>query len=169
MMKYDIIVTGYPQALKVVQNLKHNIEHGTQEIAFGALNEAALVWQQNFVSEGIMVGGWMALAQKTIEERERLGFPGEHPILIRYGHLKMVTTDALIAATRPTTIAKTDSQGKQAGVVIGANQGSVNVRAIGDKARNQGARPYWFVNSAVQQRARDGALGKVKDIVERSI
>jgi len=44
--------------------------------------------EQNFVSEGGLVGGWQPLALSTALGRARQGFGGEHPILQRTGSLR---------------------------------------------------------------------------------
>lgn len=45
-------------------------------------------YAENFSREGSAAGGWRALAEATVAERRRLGFPGEHPILRRSGALR---------------------------------------------------------------------------------
>jgi len=44
--------------------------------------------EQNFVSEGGLVGGWQPLAHSTALGRAREGFGAEHPILQRTGDLR---------------------------------------------------------------------------------
>lgn len=43
---------------------------------------------RNFASESSGYGGWPGLAPRTIRQRERLGFGGAHPILVRTGALR---------------------------------------------------------------------------------
>lgn len=42
----------------------------------------------NFMTEGMLVGGWKPLAPSTVKGRTREGYGGEHPILQRTGKLK---------------------------------------------------------------------------------
>ena len=44
--------------------------------------------EQNFITEGGLVGGWKALEKSTVKDRERAGFGGEHMILQRTGALR---------------------------------------------------------------------------------
>jgi phage gpG-like protein len=44
--------------------------------------------QINFDKEGEWVGGWQPLKPATVQQRKRLGFGGEHPILHRTGAYK---------------------------------------------------------------------------------
>jgi hypothetical protein len=39
----------------------------------------------NFASESAGAASWAPLAPRTVRDRERLGYPGEHPILVRSG------------------------------------------------------------------------------------
>ena len=42
----------------------------------------------NFGREGALYGGWRPLAERTVNERIKLGYGGRHPILERGGDLK---------------------------------------------------------------------------------
>lgn len=51
-------------------------------------------FEMNFASEGRQGGEpWAALAERTQRERERLGYPAEHPILVRSGSYRDSFTD----------------------------------------------------------------------------
>jgi len=172
-MTYQIVMiaTGLSQAFAKINAIQNALQNKQDEIAFAATRGAASVWDDNFRSEGGSVGGWADLAERTVLEREGMGLPGEHPILIRYGDLQQVTTTSLMAVSGSATFSRTNSDGKRATVQVTSRGGTVNVMASGEKALNQNptkyapARPYWFVNSQVQQAARDAAIEKVVDIV----
>lgn len=172
-MPYQITMTatGFPQAYAKIMGIQDALKNKTDEVAFAATRGAASVWDDNFRSEGGSVGGWADLAERTILERIGKGFGGEHPILIRYGDLQQVTTTSLMAVRGSATFSRTDGDGKRATVQVTSRGGTVNVMADGEKALNQNptkyapARPYWFVNSQVQQAARDAAVQQVVDII----
>ena len=42
----------------------------------------------NFFNESAGAAPWAPLAPRTVAERERLGYPGEHPILVRSGQYR---------------------------------------------------------------------------------
>lgn len=50
-------------------------------------------FQMNFLGEGSAGGPWDDLAPYTVEQRELLGFPGEHPILVRTGDYEQSFVD----------------------------------------------------------------------------
>lgn len=170
MLRIDVRVKGLPQARQAMQRVKEIVED-TEPFTFAALNKAAKHFDKNFLSEGGEVGGWASLADATVRERERKGFGGEHPILVRYGDLRRVTATSLMTARGSGTFAATDADGKTIQVNLKTNRGVLNVSALGDKAINQvpdddrPARPYWFVNRAVQESARGGVVDRlVKEI-----
>ena len=45
-------------------------------------------FQRNFTAEGSAGGKWRALAPSTVIDRQRRGFAGQHPILVRTGALR---------------------------------------------------------------------------------
>jgi len=167
MFTISVSVKGMPQALDHIRRVRKAIEDSKDDLAFAALNRAAELFEQNFMSEGGAVGGWADLADSTVREREALGFGGEHPILVRYGDLRNITTTSLKAAGRSGTFSATDNGGKTITVTLKANRGVLNVSALGEKAINQEAgddrpaRPYWFVDGNVQQAAREGVVRKL--------
>lgn len=56
-----------------------------QRKVFDAIN---LGFQSNFSAEGSLRGKWRALAPATIIDRQRRGFAGQHPVLVRTGTLR---------------------------------------------------------------------------------
>ena len=56
-----------------------------QRKVFEAIN---LGFQRNFSGEGSRRGKWRALAPSTVIDRQRKGFAGQHPILVRTGDLR---------------------------------------------------------------------------------
>jgi phage gpG-like protein len=63
--------------------------------------------EQNFISEGGLVGGWTPLSQSTILGRIREGYGGAHPILQKTGKLrksffsKVSKNKTMITSTSP--------------------------------------------------------------------
>jgi hypothetical protein len=177
MYELRITMPGMVQVLRQIDSLKGVVENRKDEVAIGALNGAADVFERNFQGEGNMVGGWAALAERTVRERESRGFGGEHPIMIRYGDLKRIAVDSLMTVKRPTTFAATDSDGKTIQVSLSGNNGKLIVSASGEKAVNQighqssnlPARPYWFVSGDVQRMARDGAVKRLADEIRKAL
>lgn len=60
--------------------------------------------KETFAAEGLHGTNWDELAPFTQDEREELGFPREHPILVRTGLLRAnLTTDAVVERDDPGT------------------------------------------------------------------
>ena len=63
--------------------------------------------EENFETEGRLVGGWKPLAPSTVAGRMREGYGGEHPILQKTGALRksfystVFNTKAFISASSP--------------------------------------------------------------------
>lgn len=64
----------------------------------------------NFATESAGGEPWPHLAPMTVEERRSLGFPGEHPILVRSGRLKR----SLIERSHPLNITDVSTHGYHA-------------------------------------------------------
>jgi len=169
---------GLAEAMRAVDNINKFVESdkGRETIAVAGLRGAAVLFDRNFATEGGEVGGWADLADRTVAEREQLGFGGEHPILVRYGDLRQLTATSLMAASGAGTFSKTDAQGKSINVSLVTRGGAVNVVASGEKSINQvptrtgnPARPYWFVNSAVKDAIRKMAVKELADQIVRVI
>ena len=56
-----------------------------QRKIFDAINQG---FQRNFSGEGSRRGKWRPLALSTVIDRQRRGFAGQHPILVREGNLR---------------------------------------------------------------------------------
>lgn len=162
-MQVVITVSGLPAAQQMISRVR-SVAEDKDKAAFIALNAAGKVFDKNFMSEGGDVGGWAALKERTVMEREEKGFGGEHPILIRYGDLRRVVATSLVTAKRPATFALTDADGKTVQVTVQSRDGRMNVVASGEKAGNQvpgpnrAARPYWYDSANVQSAAKDGVV-----------
>lgn len=61
-----------------------------------AIEHMASVWGKNFDTEGGSVGGWPPLSPMTQQDRARMGYGPEHPILERTGSLRQATVDDLL-------------------------------------------------------------------------
>ena len=162
------------QSERLLLSLDRMLTSKRDEMATRSLTSAAKVWQRNFQTEGGEVGGWRQLADRTIEERERLGFGGAHPIMIRYSQLRTLTTDNLTRMrTHHGAWSQSDPQGGTIRVSVSSRNGRMEVVAAGSKAMNQErgrkrpARPYWFVNSHIKRNVRDGVVHFLRDELRR--
>lgn len=171
----QITVKNLDEATKIIRKLDKSISTKRDDMALRALNRAANVWNQNFLSEGQEVGGWRQLAERTIEDRERLGFGGAHPIMIRYNHLRELTAENLSRYRSPNgSWSKSDPQHGVIRVSLSTRQGRMEVVATGNKAMNQvraknrPPRPYWFVNTKVKRDVRSGVVDFLTDEVRRT-
>lgn len=138
-----------------------------------AANAAAGVWERNFREGGALVGGWASLAEATVQNRIRQGMPSG-PVLIKYGALKYVTTDAFMEAHGPSSWAKTDpySPNTTRGRLT-IQKGIAHLTASGWKTVHQTegphrqARPFWFVDSNVMAASKSAVEKWIADEVLR--
>jgi hypothetical protein len=171
MYQVRMTVSGLPQALKAIATIEDSVGNKKDDYSYAALRGAATVFDKNFATEGGEVGGWADLAEQTVRERERKGFGGAHPILIRYGHLREVTATSLMDADGSRTFTKMDNDGNSINVSLKSRNGVLNVSAGGEKAVNQfagdnrPARPYWFVNGHVQAEARKHVVEQLTKMI----
>lgn len=164
------------EANRILVKLDKMFTNKRDDMSVRALNRASRVWARNYVTEGSEVGGWRQLADRTVEERERAGFGGAHPIMIRYNHLRQLTTENLERVRSPdASWARSDPNGGEIRVSISTRQGRMTVVAAGNKAmlqergKSRPPRPYWFVNSKVKKDVRDGVVDFLRDEVRRSV
>lgn len=69
---------------RILAGLRRMVTPGEAEIQ--PIRDAIHVaFAENFDREGSAAGTWAALAERTVLERLELGYPGDHPILIRSG------------------------------------------------------------------------------------
>jgi hypothetical protein len=166
MLTIDVSVKGLAEAIALIGKVEDMVHDKKDEIALAGLHGAAKIFDQNFASEGAMVGGWAPLAASTVRERERLGVPGPGPILVRYQDLRDYTATMLQGVGASTTFAVTDPEGGTLRVQVSTERGAVNVVAGGTKAVHQTgtsdghvpARPYWFINQPVLREAKREAV-----------
>ncbi len=170
-----IHVKNLEASARILNKLDRSLTRGRDDVAVKALNAAAKLWDKNFMSEGSLSGGWRQLADRTVEERERLGFGGSHPIMIRYNQLHVLTTENLKGLRNADARwAKSDPQGGEIRVSVATRNGRMEVVAGGNKAMNQErsknrpARPYWFVDSKVKRDVRqagvDWTMGELRRV-----
>jgi len=138
-----------------------------------AANAAAGVWERNFREGGALVGGWKDLAQATVENRVRQGMPAG-PVLIKYGALKYVTTDAFMEANGPSSWSRSDpysdnvTRGR-----LDIRKGVAHLSASGWKTvhqtegPNRPARPFWFVDANVMAASKSAVEKWITDEVLR--
>ena len=142
-----------------------------------AANAAARVWEENFRTGGAAVGGWAALAEATIQNRQRQGMP-EGPVLIKYGALKSVVTEGFMEANGPGSWSKTDpysphtTRGR-----LTISKGLARLSAQGWKIANQYGhpngrgsspvppRPFWFVDRSVMAASKQAVEKWIADEV----
>ena len=97
--------------------------------------------RENFATESGDGQAWQELARSTVEERESLGYPGEHPILIRSG-------DLFESATNPNDsghIERVEPDLTGFSVTIGTND--PRARKLNDGAGRIPARPFMTADS----------------------
>lgn len=95
------------------------------------------------------LGHWDALAERTIQERIALGFPGEHPILVRTGDYARSWTDA----GNPDHIEDLDSDGFGFVLNIGSQDERVEALELGTDIMP--ARPVSYLSRRAEQRIGD--------------
>ncbi len=167
MITIEAQLSGMNQAYAALNRIYRVLDTKKDDMAVEALHKAARVWEHNFATEGGDVGGWAKLAERTQEERERLGFVGGWPILQRYGHLMRLTTTNLLRARQ--TGSWSNSEGGNISVSVYTHDGHMQLTAQGNKAMNQERapnrppRPYWFVNGQVSRDVRQGVVDWLTD------
>ncbi len=164
-IRLEVSVVGFGEALAHIKKVQEYVDQSPEEVGMAGVNAAGTIFEKNFDLEGKGgAGGWVDLADSTVAERVRKGFPGEHPILIRYGDLRAITGTSLRVAGGSGIFGMTDADGKSIRVDINAGSHGAIVTASGEKSLNQNptqyapARPYWFVNSAVLGAVRKRAV-----------
>ena len=176
-MPYRITVTlnGFGSALKHIRKTYDYVNDGGAEFTTAAFNAAGTVFEQNFAREGtgFGLGGWADLADSTVRKRERAGFGGEHPILVRYGDLRMITATALRVAGGSGMFSATDPDGKTISVSLNIGKNGGYAQATGDKAYNQvpttyaPARPFWFTTTTVTRAIRKRVVETIASGISR--
>ena len=141
-----------------------------------AANKIGEVWKSNYDAEGGNYKKWADLSEVTQEIRESQGFNPTNPILVRSGALKRVVTDRLIEAKQQGSWTQTDSYAKKPTTlkISGGAGRPLTLQAFGWKVSNQDgfsskapgkgakrrikvpARPFWFVDNAVNEAAMRG-------------
>lgn len=174
--RLTVTTTGMRQAYAHLNKVLDYVQDKSREdVALAGFNAAGTIFEQNFDAEGrgFGLGGWDDLADKTVEERERKGFGGEHPILIRYGDLRLITATSLRTAGGSGTFGVTDPDGRTIRVELNIGQNGGYAQASGMKAwnqvptRNAPARPFWFTTKTVTRAIRRRAVATLADNIER--
>jgi hypothetical protein len=168
-MPYRLTVyfRGLPKARGELANITRYLKNEAgKEVTRGAFNAAGEVFTENFDNEGRNAPiKWPALRERTQREREALGFPPDHPILIRYGDLKYAVATRLMDATGPTTFTATDAQGGTISLSLNISKTGGVAHATGEKAGNQYTRPFWYANQTVKRAVRKEAV----DVLDHGI
>jgi len=178
---------GVAQALAGIAKIVRGLQNPQSGLE-GATHAIAKIFAQNFEGEGSLVGGWDDLSEYTQRIREWQGFDPEKPILFRYGSLRKIAVDFFESARmgevashgadfpartwsdQQVTGSLTMHQGNSGSTATLQIQGSYKIlnqfghgNAFGYS--DNPARPYWFVNPATGQAARDAIIQWVKDEV----
>lgn len=140
-----------------------------------AVKKVAEMWAHNYRSEGGMVGGWTQLAQSTVEDRQRQGFGGAHPILIRQGSLYAMSTLFFMQGQQGSSSAWSSYGGRsiRTSASLDITQGTATLGMSGPKTVHQKGnwtppkRQYWFTDRNVILAARLGTLEWIRDEVIR--
>ena len=173
--KITTTVTGMQAALAHIRKVEDYINGAGKDVATAGFNAAGTIFEKNFDAEGrgFGLGGWDDLAESTIAERERKGFSGEHPILVRYGELRAITATSLRTAGGSGTFGSTDPDGKTIRVELNIGDNGGYATASGMKAwnqvptRNAPARPFWFTTKTVTRAIRTRAVDTLALGIER--
>lgn len=171
----EVSVVGMKEADDMIKKVMDMLEDKKSEFALDALHSVAKKFDENFVSEGKMVGGWDELAESTVRDRERLGVPGTSPILVRYEDLRDFTATNLMAVGSRATMRTVDAQGGSLSVNVVSNAYGVIVSASGTKAlhqvgtKNMPVRQYWFVNEKIMSAAKRGGVDSIRKHIKRII
>jgi hypothetical protein len=177
-MPYQITAffRGMPKAIGELKNIDRYVKNEAGKVVTtAAFNAAGKVFEENFNSEGrLSPNGWPELEDYTKYERERLGFPAAHPILFRYGDLRLITATSLRIAGGSGTFSATDPNGGAISVSLNIGKNGGYAQATGNKAWNQietdkaFARPFWFttrtVTRAMRRQAGDVLADKVDNL-----
>lgn len=140
-----------------------------------AVKHVAEMWAHNYRSEGDQVGGWVALAESTVRQRESQGFAGRHPILIRQGSLYAMSTLFFMQGREGTASAWTTYRGENRSVrttaTLSINDGTATLGLSGPLTVHQKGnwtppkRQYWFTDRNVILAARLGVIEWIRDEV----
>lgn len=149
-------ITGMTEALAYLNHIVDELEQPTEALE-KSTQAVAKQWHKNFDAEGAEYKRWKGLSGRTVAERARLGYGGEHPILRREGTLLSVAIQQFEQANGAS--GRKGGQGIEAGYSIGGNEAALWMK--GFKANNQSgkgrlpARPFWYSEGRAAQAARD--------------
>lgn len=87
------------------------VAHPTQQSLQGVGDTIRGLFAENFDREGNGSGAWVPLARSTQRERQRLGYPPSHPILVRRGAYR----DSFVRAGAPGNVDEFDGDTYYAG------------------------------------------------------
>ena len=155
-------ITGMPQALEFLMHVIDELETPTEALE-KSTHAVAAQWHKNFESEGAEYKRWRGLSGRTVAERARLGYGGEHPILRREGTL---LSTAIEFFEQSNGGAKA-GDGIRADLSINGNEAVLHMQ--GRKAINQTgagrvpARPFWYSEGRAARAARDATEAWLKE------
>lgn len=138
-----------------------------------SVKRVAEMWAANYRQEGKMIGGWVALAQRTIEEREKQGFGGTSPILIRQGSLYAMSTLFFMQGQHGSASAWSSYGGRsiRTSASLDINGGTATLGMSGPLTVHQKGnwtapkRQYWFTDRNIVLAARLGVIEWIEDEV----
>lgn len=174
-IKMTATFDGLTKAVVHLKKVLDYVDNSGEDIALAGFNAAGTIFEKNFDAggKGSGLGGWAALKEKTVAERERKGFGGERPILIRYHDLRTISASALRVAGGSGTFSATDPDGKTIRMTLNVGKDGGYAQITGDKAwnqvktRNAEARPFWFTTATVIKAVRKRAIATLADNIER--
>lgn len=173
--RMTVTMPGIEKALLHVKKVLKYVEQSGPEVALAGFNAAGAIFEKNFDAggKGFGIGGWEPLAESTVRERERKGFSGDRPILIRYHDLRTISATALRVAGGSGTFSATDPDGKTVRMTLNVGRDGGHAQITGDKAWNQvetrtaPARPFWFTTATVTRAVRKRAVETLADNIAR--
>lgn len=93
-MRIDLLAADNSMYHDVWNELEEQLDRASEAFADVAVDLVHRTLEESFEAEQVDGEAWAPLAVKTVAERERLGYGGAHPILVRTGSLKRALTES---------------------------------------------------------------------------
>lgn len=171
-----IQVIGAHEAMARLNKITHGLEH-PKEGLIRSTHKVADIFGKNFDEEGSAVGGWAELSEQTVAMREYQGYPGEHPILFRYGALRGMAVEFFQKTAGGSSSAGDDYSNNvvQASLEVDDQRAVLSIGGSYKVLNQTGhpnarwgdnpARPFWFIDTDTIVGARDAMVDWIKDEV----
>lgn len=174
MVRVVVTLKGWAEAHAYLERVKKTLRKPDPSKPVNAVGK---MWQQNYKTEGGMVGGWAQLAQITIANRRQQGY-GAGPIMIRNSGLYRTSSDFFATRKRGGSRSITTPYGGKTKATATATLTFSTETAVltisGPQVYNQWpgirnarpARPFWFTTQPVRNAARGAVVDWIlKDVL----